>query len=154
MVSSSAFSHATRMGIDLGEITQLFHVYPLLNREYVHTTDGKYTLAKNWSKVSLAVAPKTIVENICVHKRALPEHQTFENVFTRNSTVFMMNSVYYGSQGSVIDPTIRNGRLTSKQSCDIMPDRRILSRFSSFRFSFSGGSSATGFPRGASNSLQ
>lgn len=102
------------MGIDLGEITQLFHVYPLLNREYVHTTEGTFTLAKNWSKISLAVAPKTIVENIRVHRRALAEQRSIETVFTRNSTVFMMNNVYYGSQGTVIDPTVRNGRLKSE----------------------------------------
>lgn len=108
------FSHLIRMGIDLGEITQLLHVFPLLNREYVHTTEGKLTLAKNWSKISLAVAPKTVVEHINVHKRAVPQHQTFESVFTRNSTVFMMNNVYYGSQGTIIDPNVRNGRLKSK----------------------------------------
>lgn len=104
------------MGIDLKEITQLFHVYPLLNREYAHTADGKFTLAKNWSKIPLAVAPITIVENIAVHQSALVEQRTFESVFTRNSTVFMMNNVYYGSQGTVIDPTIRSGRLKSKPS--------------------------------------
>lgn len=108
------FSHLIRMGIDLGEITKLFHVYPLLSREYAHTTDGKFTLAKNWSKISLAVAPITVIENITVHKRALTEHRTFESVFTRNSIVFMMNNVYYGSQGTVIDPTVRSGRLKSE----------------------------------------
>lgn len=110
------FSHLIRMGIDLGETIQLFHVYPLLNREYVHTSDGTFTLDKNWSKVSLAVPPKTIVENITVHRRALAERQTIESVFTRNSSVFMMNNVYYGSQGTVIDPTVRNGRLKSKHT--------------------------------------
>lgn len=115
MISFRSFhSHLIRMGIELGEITHLFHVYPLLNREYVHSSDGKLTLEKNWSKISLAVAPLTIVENINVHKRSLAEYQPIENVFTKESTVFMMNNVYYGSQGTIIDPVVHNGRLKGK----------------------------------------
>lgn len=131
------------MGIDLGETTQLFLVYPLLNREYVHTSDGTFTLDKNWSKVPLAVTPKTIVESITVHRRALAERLSIESVLTRNSTVFMMNNVYYGSQGTVIDPTVRNGRLKSKFTHH---STRAAKPISSFYFSFGSGSSATGFP--------
>lgn len=66
------------MSIYLGAITQLFHVFPLLNCEYIHTDDGTYTLAKNWSKIPLAVTLETIVENIRVQRRALAEQQSIE----------------------------------------------------------------------------
>lgn len=126
------------MGIDLGEITQLFHVHPLLNREYVSVTEteGKFTLAKKWSKVSLAVAPQTIVENIKVHKRALAEYRSFEEVFTRNSTVFMMNNVYYGSQGTIVDPTIRSARLKSKSANRLTSNHRITCAALKYNFNF------------------
>lgn len=101
------------MGIDLGEIKQLLHVVPLLNREYINTNDNKLTLQKQWSKIPLAVAPITVVQNIIVHHRSMEQFKTIESVFIKDSTVFMMNNVYYGSQGTVIDPVVRNGRLKS-----------------------------------------
>lgn len=99
------------MGIDLGDITQLIHVVTLVNREYLHTNDGKLTLSKNWSSSSLVVAPKTIVKNLKVYQKDLQRFRSIESVFIQNSNVFMMNGSYYGSQGIVVDPKLAHGRL-------------------------------------------
>lgn len=105
------FSHLLRLGVDLGEIDQLIHVYPLLNREYLNTGDGKLTLSKNWSKVSFSVAPITVVQNLVVFAKDLENYKCVEDVLTKDSTVFLMNKGYYGCEATITDSKFHNGRV-------------------------------------------
>lgn len=100
-----------RLGINLGEISQLLHVYPLLNREYVVSNDTKFTLKKNWSKIPLAVAPISTIQRLKVFEKNEQEFKRIEEIFTKNSTVFMLNKGYYGCQATVSDSMTRNGRI-------------------------------------------
>lgn len=104
------------MGIDLEEVSQLVHVVTLTNREYITTNDGKLTLTKNWSQFPLACPLKTVIKDIGVHLPFMEEFKNIEDVFTQDSTVFMLNNIYYGCQGTIIDPVLRSGRLKSKFS--------------------------------------
>lgn len=97
--------------MDLGQIDQLLHVYPLLNREYLDTGDGKLTLSKNWSKIALAVARKSIVENLVVFAKDMENFKRVEDIFTMGSTVFLMNKGYYGCEATISDSKFYNGRI-------------------------------------------
>lgn len=104
------------MGIDLGKIEKLLHVVTLLNREYVHTQDGKLTLSKKWSKSELTVSLNTVVENVKIYQKDMERYRTIESVFTEGSVVFMnttINNIPYGSQGTIQGPNSAayNGRL-------------------------------------------
>lgn len=103
--------HLTRLGVDLGEIDQLLHVYPLLNREYLNTGDGRLTLSKNWSKNPLPVAPIAVVQNLVVFARDMESFKKVEDVFTLGSTVFLMNKGYYGCEATISDSKFYNGRI-------------------------------------------
>lgn len=101
--------------MDLGDIEQLLHVYPLLNREYLDTGDGKLTLAKNWSKIPLAVARTTVIENLVVFAKELEKFKRVEDVFTKGSTVFLKNKGYYGCEATIADSKFYNGRIKCMQ---------------------------------------
>lgn len=107
----------TRLGIDLKEINQLLHVYPLLNREYLNTGDGKLTLSKNWSKNPVAVAPITVVQHLNVFTMDLENFKRVEDVFTKDSTVFLMNKGYYGCEATISDSKFCNGRIKCMLIC-------------------------------------
>lgn len=106
----------TRLGVDLGEINQLLHVYPLLNREYMNTGDGQLTLSKNWSKIALAIAPISVVKDLVVFAEDLKKFKRFEDVFTMNSTVFLLNKGYYGCEATISDSKFYNGRIKCMQN--------------------------------------
>ncbi|XP_031621171.1 5'-3' exoribonuclease 1 [Contarinia nasturtii] len=114
--------HLTRLGVDLGETDQLLHVYPLLNREYLNTGDGKLTLSKNWSKIPLAIAPISVVQNVVVFAKDLENFKRVEDVFTKNSTVFLMNKGYYGCQSTILDEHFYNGRIKLTTTAHPVPD--------------------------------
>lgn len=131
------FSHLLRLGIDLGDIKQLLHVYPLQNREYVNTNDGKLTLRKNWSKIPLAIAPISVVRNIKIYQKELERFKPIESVFTKGSVVFLMTKDYYGCEATISDSNIRSGRIKSKFKvifCRISPIQILLNMIFSFQF--------------------
>lgn len=110
-------SHLLRLGVDLGSVDQLLHVYPLVNREYMNTGDGKLTLSKNWSRIPLAVARITVVENLTVFARDLENFKCVEDVFTQDATVFLMNKGYYGCEATISDSRFYTGRI----KCTLSP---------------------------------
>lgn len=97
--------------MDLGDVDQLLHVYPLVNREYVNTGDGQLTLSKNWSKIPLAVARTTVVENLTVFASDMENVKRVEDVFTQGSTVFLMNKGYYGCEATISESKFYSGRI-------------------------------------------
>lgn len=99
---------------------QLLHVYPLLNREYLNTGDGKLTLSKNWSKIPLAVAPITVVQNVVVYAKDMESFKRVEDIFIKGSTVFMMNKGYYGCEATISDSNLYSGRI--KRMLNLMRD--------------------------------
>lgn len=99
----------------MGGVDQLLHVYPLLNREYLNTGDGQLTLSKNWSKTALAVARISVVEDLVVFAKDLENFKRVEDVFTKDSTVFLMNKGYYGCEATILDSKFYNGRIKCKQ---------------------------------------
>lgn len=104
-------SHLLRLGVDLGEVNQLLHVYPLLNREYLNTGDGQLTLSKIWSKNPLAVARIGVIEHLNVFEKDMENVKRLEDVFTKGSIIFLMNKGYYGCEATISDSKFYNGRV-------------------------------------------
>lgn len=121
-----------RLGVDLGEVDQLLHVYTLLNREYMNTGDGKLTLSKNWSRLPLAVAPIATLQNLQVFARDLDNFKSVEDVFTKGSTVFLMNKGYYGCEATISDSKFYNGRI----KCNVLYFLNFPTQLVDLKFSF------------------
>lgn len=104
------------MGIDVGETTILVTVKPLLHRRYVFGHSNRMTLEKVWTEHVLASYPlQTIVRDLRVHAPNFVEYTTVEEVFRPLKNIFIISTVYYGSMGTVEDPsTMKNdGRIKS-----------------------------------------
>lgn len=94
------------MGIDFGNITYLLHVCPVVNREYVFGAQGKMTLTKAYDTLSVPYPIQGAVKGIVVHQGNCVQYKNVEDIFVENSIVFMISTVYYGCQGTVIDPSL------------------------------------------------
>ena len=93
------------MGIDVNTINVLVIAQPLLSRQYVYGSHGKMTLEKVWSDHYTYYALQTIVTDINVHNPSFVQYQRVEDVFVKDAVVFMVSTMYYGSEGVVVDPT-------------------------------------------------
>lgn len=100
------FSHTSRMGIDFGDITFLLHVQPVINREYLYGAQGKMTLSKIYDNIAVPYPVQGVVRGIVVHQGECVQYKNVEDIFSVNSTVFMISTVYYGCRGTVIDPSL------------------------------------------------
>lgn len=105
------------MGIDFGSITFLLHVRPVINREYIFSTQGKMTLTKVYDTLAVPYPIQGAVKGLTVHEENCVQYKNVEDIFTENSIVFMISTVYYGCQGIVIDPSLVKscGRIKGKQ---------------------------------------
>lgn len=114
------------MGINLEEVPQLIHAVTLINREYLTTNDGKLTLTKNWSQFPITCPVKAVIRDISVRVPYLEEFKNIEEVFTQDSVIFILNKMYYGSQGIVTDPVLREGRLKGELALLFPIIRKLL----------------------------
>lgn len=96
----------TRMGIDFENITYILHVCPVVNREYVFSAQGKMTLEKKYDTMEIPYPIQAAVKGIVVQQGNCAQFKNVEDVFVKNSTVFMISTVYYGCQGIVLDPSL------------------------------------------------
>lgn len=94
------------MGIDFGDITFLLHVQPVINRVYLFGSQGKMTLTKVYDDIAVPYPVQGAVRGIVVHQGNCAQYKNVEDIFTANSTVFMIDTVYYGCRGTVIDPSL------------------------------------------------
>lgn len=92
------------MGIDVGAIEVLVIAKPLVNRQYIFGAQGKMTLEKVWSEITFYYPLQTIVEDITIHNPAFVQYKQVEDIFVKDSIVFMVSTIYYGSKGYVVDP--------------------------------------------------
>lgn len=94
------------MGIDVGDVEYLVCVQPLVERKYVFGEQGKMTLQKVWSDVRVFYPLQTIVRDIKMHTAEMAEQTHVRDVFRKNTRVFMISTLYYGSSGIVVDPSL------------------------------------------------
>lgn len=95
-----------RLGIDVGQITTIVSVYPIVGREYIYSTEGKMTLTKTWGNIEVVYPLQAIVKDIAVHNQKFVLFKHVEDVFSVGKTVFLLRNPYYGSKGHVVDPKI------------------------------------------------
>lgn len=114
------------MGIDVGDVDTLVCARPLVERKYVFGEKGKMTLEKIWSSVDAFYPIQTIVRDIKVHSAELAEQTHVCDVFHKNARVFMVSTMYYGSSGIVVDPSLVEtcGRIMVQLLVSPEPDLR------------------------------
>lgn len=94
------------MGIDVGDVDTLVCVRPLTERRYVFGEKGKMTLEKIWSNVDAYYPIQTIIRDVKMHSAEIAEKTHVCDVFHKNARVFMVSTIYYGSSGIVVDPSL------------------------------------------------
>lgn len=94
------------MGIDIGEVDTLVCARPLSEQKYVFGEKGKMTLQKIWSNVDAYYPLQTIIRDIQMHTSEIAEQTHVCEVFHKNARVFMVSTMYYGSSGIVVDPSL------------------------------------------------
>lgn len=96
----------SRVGIDVGAVTSLVHVFPIIGREYIFGSEGRMTLTKSWGNIEAVYPLQMIVKDIAMHESKFVRYKQVEEVFTSGSQIFMLTTPYYGSKGSVVDPML------------------------------------------------
>lgn len=96
-----------RLGIDVGDIKVLVHCQALTGQHYDFEDRGKMLARNTWDTLEIIYPLQAVVRTIDCHKKALElSDDNVEEVFKLGTTVFMLSTPYYGSQGTVVDPTI------------------------------------------------
>lgn len=94
------------MGIDVGDVETLVCARPLAERKYVFGEKGRMTLEKVWSSVDVYHPIQTVIRDIKMHTAEVAEQTHVCEVFQKNARVFMVSTIYYGSSGIVVDPSM------------------------------------------------
>lgn len=104
------------MAIDVGPIQILAHVNHCINHNYIPTSSGTMILNKIWSSISLAYPIQLTVSDINVYSAKMKKIVKADDIFTKDSVIFMISTMYYGCQGTVLDPSLLqvNGRIQGK----------------------------------------
>lgn len=114
------------MGINVGDVDVLVRVRPLTERRYVFGDKGKMTLEKIWSSIDAYYPLQTIIREIKMHSAEIAEQTHVRDVFHKNARVFMVSTIYYGSSGIVVDPSLVEtcGRIMVQLLVSPEPDLR------------------------------
>lgn len=114
------------MGIEVGDVDILVRVRPLAEQKYVFGEKGKMTLQKIWSTIDAYYPIQTIIRDIKMHSAEIAEQTHVCEVFKKKSRVFMVSTIYYGSSGIVVDPSLVEscGRIMVQLLVSPEPDLR------------------------------
>lgn len=94
------------MGIQLGPIRVLIHVHLVKSREYALGSNGKLVLRTDWDNVKFVYPYQTIVPNIRVYNDHCNLYRSVDEVYKRDTKVFLLSTKYYGCMGKVLDTSM------------------------------------------------
>lgn len=108
------------MGINLGAIRLLVHVHLVKAREYVLAHNGKLVLRTDWDNVKFVYPHQTIVPNLRVYNEHCALYKSVDEVYSRDTKVFLLSTKYYGCMGRVLDTSMlaETKRIQSEYSVD------------------------------------
>ncbi|XP_036369646.1 5'-3' exoribonuclease 1 isoform X4 [Octopus sinensis] len=92
--------HSTR-GIEIGPTSVLIRASPVTGRKYVAGPAGKITLQKQFSEKTMPYALQATVRDIISEEPEYSDEKTIDEVFTVDTSVFMLSGTYYGFHGKV-----------------------------------------------------
>lgn len=97
--------HLMRMGIDVGEVTQIVKVVACTGDEYIYDSQAKsYKHVKTWSRFESSHPMQTVIQDIKAYRQKFKEIFQVTEVYKPGTLVFMKSSpMYYGSSGEVMD---------------------------------------------------
>lgn len=115
------------MGIDIGEVDMLVCVNLLEERKYKFSEQGKMTLEKVWNPIPVNYALRTVLRDVKMHTAEMADQKHVRDVFAQNTQVFMISTMYYGSCGVVVDPSLieQCGRIMVQLIVPPEPDFRL-----------------------------
>lgn len=104
------------MGIQLGPLNILIHVNLVKSREYALSNDGKLALKTEWDNVKFVYPHQTIVPNVNVYGQDATMYKSVDDVYKRDTKVFLLSTKYYGCVGKVLDTSMlaKTKRIQSK----------------------------------------
>lgn len=114
---SSLFSHLKRMGIQLGPIRTLIHVHLVKAREYAMASNGKLVLKTEWDNVKFVYPYQTIVRNLSIYNKDYSMYKTVDEVYKKDTKVFLLSTKYYGCMGRVLDTSMLSTTKRIQSEC-------------------------------------
>lgn len=94
------------MGIELGEVKTLVHVYLVKSMSYVMGNNGKLKLSVSWDETKFVYPYQTVVRDISCYNKTFVMYKSVDEVYSKNSTVFLLSTKYYGSKGKILDTSM------------------------------------------------
>lgn len=94
------------MGIQLGPVRILVHVYLVKSREYALGNNGKLVLKTDWDNVKIVYPYQTIVKNLSIHNEQFSMYKSVDEVYKTDTKVFLLSTKYYGCMGKVLDTSM------------------------------------------------
>uniref|UniRef100_A0A182PLI7 Uncharacterized protein n=1 Tax=Anopheles epiroticus TaxID=199890 RepID=A0A182PLI7_9DIPT len=91
-----------RLAINVGMIKQLVHVRIAVGKEYVLKENG-FVLNKLWNNVDTAYPAQTIIQGLQDVMAQQKPYLEMQEMFPKESVVFLRATEYYGSMGNVVD---------------------------------------------------
>ncbi|RXM36848.1 5'-3' exoribonuclease 1 [Acipenser ruthenus] len=102
-----------RKGIVINETAVLLFAQLLTGRKYVLNQNGEVHLEKQWSKQIIPFVYQAVVKDIVSFDSSFSHFKTIDELFSPETTVFMLGNPYYGCMGKtqVSSDVIREGRI-------------------------------------------
>ncbi|XP_041119571.1 5'-3' exoribonuclease 1-like isoform X2 [Polyodon spathula] len=102
-----------RKGIVINETAVLLFAQLLTGRKYVLNQNGEVHLEKQWSKQIIPFVYQAVVQDIVSFDSSFSHFKTIDELFSPETTVFMLGNPYYGCMGKtqVSSDVIGEGRI-------------------------------------------
>ncbi|MGH0136330.1 UNVERIFIED_CONTAM: hypothetical protein FKN15_036028 [Acipenser sinensis] len=91
-----------RKGIVINETAVLLFAQLLTGRKYVLNQNGEVHLEKQWSKQIIPFVYQAVVKDIVSFDSSFSHFKTIDELFSPETTVFMLGNPYYGCMGEVL----------------------------------------------------
>ncbi|OCT80912.1 5'-3' exoribonuclease 1 [Xenopus laevis] len=102
-----------RKGVVINETAVVLYAQLLTGRRYQLGQNGEVHLEKQWSKQVLPFVYQTVVQDITTFESGSYNYKTLGELFSPESSVFMLGAPYYGCMGEV------------QESSDVLSENRI-----------------------------
>ncbi|XP_048250324.1 5'-3' exoribonuclease 1-like isoform X3 [Haliotis rufescens] len=115
-----------RLGVNIGRTNILLHALPMTGRRYVCGSHGKITLEKQFCVRAVPYALQATVKDIAIHDPDFQQFRSLEELFSTETSVFMIGQPHYGCQGEVVD--VEDGRVRVNFTVPVEPDMTNVMR--------------------------
>lgn len=121
--------HRSRMGIDVGEISEIVHVIHATGQEYKFDSSSKiFRLNKTYNPFEIAYPLQCVVQDIKTYRKKFNEQVPLVEALKNGTEVFMLTLPCYGALGIVTDVNCfeKTGRVKVALTVPQEPDFSIV----------------------------